>query len=175
MAHGIATFSGSQRLIVLNSGVANFDIEDLYSSWKEFAVSASNLKFAPAFRTIGGDPLTEGIDAGAYFFLQNQASGVSTGDWRIKPAEGDATVTIAGNLVAEDSTLPLTVPTDGDFTVLLLGLQPITQNVDSILTEVENVPEQVWATTTSGNAEAGTFGEHISTKLLTLAKFLGLK
>ena len=35
--------------------------------------------------------------------------------------------------------------------------------------------QSVWGTSISGNAGAGTFGEKISDKLLTLAKFLGLK
>ena len=139
MAHGIGTFNGSSRIITLVSGVISFDVQDLYSEWKEFAAVGSNLKFAPAFRTTGGDPLTAGIDAGAYFFLQNQASGVATGNWRIKPFEADATVIVAGNLVSEDSTFPIAIPTDGEFTVLLAGLQPITQNIDEILVDVQAV------------------------------------
>lgn len=156
MSHNIATFSGTERLVVLDPGVINFDVQDLYSDWKEFTVSGSNLKFAPAFRTIGGDPLSVGIDAGAYFFLQNQVSGTSTGNWRLKPAEADATVSIAGNLVAQDSTLPLAIPTAGDFTVLLLGLQPITQNVDTILTEVQDAAYGDAVTIDTTNGEAGT-------------------
>ena len=125
-------FFGDTLLIVLPSTVTEISVEaDLYSQWKEWIKIGDNAKFPPAFRTIGGDPLTPGIDAGAYFFLQNQDG------WRIKPAEENATVLITGNLAPEDSTLPQAIPTTGTFTVLLLGLQPITQNIDVILEQTQ--------------------------------------
>lgn len=123
-----AEFFGESLRCVLPSGVDEIDIEaGVYSQWKEWTKIGDNAKYPPMFRTVGGDPLTPGIDAGAYFFMQNQYG------WRIRPAEEDATVLITGNLAPEDSTLPLAVETLGAFTVLLLGLQPITQSVETIL------------------------------------------
>lgn len=124
-----ATFDGVNLIITLPSGEAIVDVEtDLYNAWKRFMLAdKQNMRFPLAFRTIGGDELTPGIDAGAYFFLQNDLG------WRIRPAEEDATVLVTGNLAPEDSALPMTIPTAGAFTVLLQGLQPITQSVDSLL------------------------------------------
>jgi len=121
-------FDGNNLRIILPAGITNIDVEaDLYSQWKEWVKLSDNAKFPPAFRTIGGDPLTPGIDAGAYFFIQNQDG------WRIRPAEEDATVFLNGNLAPEDSALDIVVPTLGNFRVLVVNLQPITQNVDALL------------------------------------------
>lgn len=89
-----------------------------------------NSKWLNAFRTVGGDPLTPGVEAGAYFFMQNQAGY----DWRIISTDEDQTVNYNGNLVGEDPALSLIVATPTR-TVLHLGLQPVTQRVDEILTQ----------------------------------------
>jgi hypothetical protein len=125
-----ATFDGPNLRIILPAGENTINVEsDLYSAWKQWVLSDSNnASFPPAFRaSVGGDPLSPGIESGAYFFLQNQDG------WRIRPAEENNTVSVIGNLVAEEPTLALTVPTLGAFTVLLNGLQPITQSVESLL------------------------------------------
>jgi len=126
------TFDGPNLTIILDSGVTTVDVEiDLYSDWKEWMLVSDNAKYPLAFRTIGGDPLTPGIDAGAYFFIQNQNG------WRIRPPEEDITILFSGNLAPEDSSLPILVPTIGAFSVLVDGLQPITQSVQSLLTDIQ--------------------------------------
>lgn len=129
------TFDGDNLLITLNAGGSVHTVDaqvDLYSDWKEWVKLADNAKYPPAFRTTGGDPLTPGISAGAYFFIRNDLG------WRIKPAEEDATITLIGNLAPEDATLGVFNPTVGAFTVAILGLQPITQSVAQILTEQQS-------------------------------------
>jgi hypothetical protein len=125
-----ATFDYVNLIITLPLGQTEVDVErDLYSAWKrsQQANDEPETGAHPAFRTIGGDPLTPGIDAGAYFFIRNDLG------WRIKPAEADATVLITGNLAPEDSSVDILIPTTGDFSVLIAGLQPITQSVDTLL------------------------------------------
>lgn len=126
------TFNGEQLLIILESGVTEVDIEvDLYKAWKLWQLDdpggVTNRKYPPAFRTSAGDPLTGTLDLGGYFYLRNDLG------WRIRPAEEDATIFFTGNLVAETTALPITVPTLGGYTVLINGLQPVTQNVDKIV------------------------------------------
>lgn len=126
----IATFDFTNLRIILPSGDVTIEVErDLYSAWKRAVLlSSANMSAPPAFRpSVGGDSLSPGIEAGAYYFLQNQDG------WRIRPAEEDASVTFTGNLAAEDPALSMTVPTIGAFTVLLNGLQPITQSVELLL------------------------------------------
>ncbi len=131
----IATFDFTNLRIILPSGDVTIEVErDMYSAWKRAAnLSSANMGAPPAFRpSVGGDSLSPGIEAGAYFFLQNQNG------WRIRPAEEDGTITLTGNLAAEDPSLSMTVPTIGAFTVLINGLQPVTQSVEAILTEQQN-------------------------------------
>ena len=127
------TVDGPNLLLILDNTDLIVDVEtDLYSAWKNWVILSDNLKFPEAFRSVGGDPLTPGIDLGATFFLNN-ADG-----WRIKPGESSETYSVIGNLAPEDSTLPLTVPTDGAFTVLINGLQPVTQSVSDLLLQQQN-------------------------------------
>lgn len=127
------SFDGTNLVITLDSGVIEVDVEtDLYSDWKEWFKIGTNSRYPLAFRTFGGDALTATVDAGAYFVFRNNSG------WRIRPAEEDATVLMIGNLAPEDSTLPILIPTIGNYRVLIQGLQPITQNID-------NLPDLVWA------------------------------
>lgn len=126
------TFDGTNLIMTLPSATPDIDSEvDLYSDWKEWVKGTGHL-YAPAFRSIAGDPLNATLDAAPYFFIRNDFG------WRIRPAEENATVFITGSLIAEDSTLPIIIPTIGAYTVLILGLQPVTQNVD-ILTQADGV------------------------------------
>ena len=144
-----ATFDGPNLRIILPAGEREIDVQrDLYSAWKVWALQGDNTKFPPAFRSTGGDPLTPGIDAGAYFFIQNQDG------WRIRPAEEDGTVFFRGNLAPEDSALDIATPTLGDFTVLLLNIQPVTQNIDQILLTQQDAlyNGEVWIDVSAGVA-----------------------
>lgn len=151
-------FDGPNLLITLdplpspNDGAQSLNVQDdLYEEWKLWAnTNPENLKYPPAFRTIGGDPLTPGVEAGAYFFLRNDYG------WRIISSDENQTINYAGNLVGEDSAEELVIPTPTR-TVLHLGLQPVTQRVDEILGIVQDslYGGKVYIDTT-GLGESGT-------------------
>lgn len=142
------TFSGADKLIVVNNGITELDCKvDLYSDWKEFVISGSNAKFRSAFRVFGGDPLGGDLKAGSFFFLQNQ----SGSDWRIRPFEGNHELVIVGNLYGEDTTLPLFVSTVGNYTVsIAIERSSLTQLVSKT---------SAWDYAISGSYASGTFGE----------------
>lgn len=122
-----ATFDGDNLLITLPEAVGgSLEIsveQDLYSDWKEWMKLSDNSKYILAFTTSGGEPITDTLDSGSYFTLNN-ADG-----WRIKPFEADATYTFTGNLIPNDTALPIFTATTGAYTVFINGLQPITQQV----------------------------------------------
>jgi hypothetical protein len=125
-----ATFDGPNLVITLPSGVTDIDVQvDLYSDWKEWYKTGDNAKYPIAFTTSGGDPLTPGVTAGAYYFLQNQHG------WRIRPPEEDITIFLDGNLAPADTDDPMFTITIGNFNTQIIGLQPITQSVSTLLTE----------------------------------------
>jgi len=143
--------------------------------------AADNAKFIESFRTIGGDPLSPGVDAGPYFFLQNQVINGGTG-WRIISTDEDQTINYQGNLVAEAPVLQLINVTPGR-SVLHLGLQPITQRVDEILSLGQTAEYQgsIWIDTINGSAgivyPAGTPQEPVNNlaNAITIANTLSFE
>lgn len=125
----MSTFNGDTKIITLDAptaGVLEVDVNnDLYSEWKVWVTQSDNAKYLPAFRTAAGDPLTPGLSASPYYFIRNDLG------WRIISEDFSQTINYVGNLIAEDSTLPIINVTPGR-SVLHLGLQPVVQNVDQI-------------------------------------------
>jgi len=152
----MATFNGETLVITLDSGVTDISVQDdLYEAWKDWMLASPlNRKYPPAFRTIGGDPLSPVINAGAYFFLQNDLG------WRIKPPEEDITIYLSGNLAAEDSSIDMFIPTTGTFTTALIGLQPVTQIAGGGATAAE-VADAVWDEQLSEHTTTGSTGKQL--------------
>ena len=122
------TFDGESLVITLDSAVTDVNVLDFYKSWKQWQL-AGNMRFPPALRSDGGNPLSSIINQGAYIFLNNVAG------WRIKPPEENITIYFTGNLAVEDTALPAFIPTTGAFTAAILGLQPVTQGVTPVMAE----------------------------------------
>lgn len=150
------TFDGINRLIVVNTAVTGVNVElDLYSDWKEWATTGSNMRFMQAFRSVAGDPIGAGLEIGAYVFLQNQTSSVDgLPGWRIRPQEAHHTLQLEGNLYPENSALPMLTATLGAFTVLA------TVDRSSLTQAAITAPRDVWMVA-SGSYAAGTPGSAI--------------
>jgi len=69
--------------------------------------------------------------------------------------------------------------TSGTFHLTGVGsLEDSSTSIELLQNELTNpatVANQVWETTTSGNTTVGSFGEQVALRLLSVAKFLGLK
>lgn len=123
------TFDGENRLIRVNDNVTFLDVkEDLYSAWKRWAKESDNLKYPAAFRSVGGDPLPGEKSLGSTYFLNLP--------WRIKPFEGNHTLTINGNLYEEDGSSPVTT-TNGSYNVQVI--QQVSSLVDSTVQQLEEI------------------------------------
>ena len=87
------TFDGSNKIIFVNEGVTEINIQqDVYSAWKEWSQYENNVQFDPAVRATGGDPLGNGQFAGDIYFLTN--------DWKLRI---DVTkTTVDGTLFSDD-------------------------------------------------------------------------
>ena len=127
------TFDGDNKLIIINSNVAEIDIKsDVYSAWKRWKRLRDSGKYEQAIRTIGGDPTVNALKAGDIYFLIN--------GWRLQV---DLAVTsISGSLFSDDFTTPL---------VTLEGLPAYQSFVSNLVTGVESsggsggsTPQQVW-------------------------------
>lgn len=108
------TFDGPNKLIIVDNGITELDVQiDLYSDWKEWMSLSDNNKFLYAMRSTGGDPTTGIKYVAPYFFLCN--------GWKIRPYEGDHTLLLTGNLFVDEPEMwggNALVHTVGDFQVL---------------------------------------------------------
>ena len=85
------TFDGPNRLILVNVGVVEIDVQsEIYSAWKSWTQENDNLKYQPAFEAIGGNPTVAGQRLDATYFLIN--------GWRIKPYPGEYSLNLIGNI-----------------------------------------------------------------------------
>lgn len=141
------TFDGPNRLIILSSGTTTLDVQDMYSRWKDWATTGDNLKYAPFFDVVGGNPTVGSNSISNYFFLLGGA--------KIRPQEANHTLTVDGILIDEAGGDPFT-DTLGTFRVRI----------------VQVVPLQAEAVATSGGT-AGLTTEQAA-MLSALAKIHGL-
>lgn len=126
------TFDGPNTTITLASAVGEVGAAEIYSRWKDWVALSDNAKYLPAFRVLGGDPLTATLNAGSYFFVRNDYG------WTIKPPEEDIYIQITGNLYPEDTGgINILAPTTGNF------------NTD-IRLETSSLTQQLVVTTGSG-------------------------
>ena len=168
----VVTFDGPNRIIteISNGGDNALDAREIYSEWKEWVIQSDNAKFLPAFSVIGGDPISPGQFAGSTFFLEN--------GWRIRGAELAHTLEINGNLIVSGGVGVPFVSTTGAFNVSYVvnrsNLVDQVATSGSSLTAAE-IADAVWDEPVSQHTAAGSFGEWVQNRLLTVAKWLGLR
>lgn len=164
------TFDGTNRLIIINFGETSVDVAiDIYGDWKEWVLQSDNSKYTVAVSAIGGDPIGGGRYLGSTFFLEN--------GWKLRPYEGNHVLSVVGNLYTRDGTSPF-VSTIGAYNVLI-SMQ-VSNLIDTVSTSggsftLEQIASAVWNKLIPSNPDTGSYGEHISGRLLTIAHYLGMK
>ena len=148
------TFDPSSKRIILDS--TEVTASQIWVAWVDWVVLSDNSKYLPALKQIGGDELGAGLLIPPYIFLLN--------GWRVRPMESNHSLTITGNLFVDGGGVPV-VNTLGQFQI----------NVNY------TVPVQAQAISTSGSTvsaseiASATWDHPFVNKLLTVAKFIGLK
>jgi hypothetical protein len=105
-------------------GEFTFTVAEIYSEWVDWVAQSDNLKYFPAFKTIGGDPIGGGQYIGNYVFIRNDLG------WRLhSPNTGDVIVNIEGNFFAENSSLPFLETWAGATTTLVSRVSSMTQGI----------------------------------------------
>lgn len=110
----IVTFdpSGPLRIIEISAGGDNeLDWIEIYSEWKVWSTLPGNMKYPPAFRVVGGDPISDIQDLGSTFFL--------LAPWKFRPAELSHRLLLNGNAFTDPAGESPIVPTLGSYTVLV--------------------------------------------------------
>lgn len=128
------TFDGVNKLIIINEGETSLDVQaDVYSAWKQWAITEDNLKYLNPIRTVGGEPTIEGQRLDVTYFLIN--------GWKIKPYSGTYDLTIVGNIFDVDGG-SIKVPAD---------VNRFDPNNITINTNTSVIVRQVETTSTSGS------------------------
>lgn len=169
-------FDGTTRLIHVHPEVTDLSIRsDVYSAWVNWVALYDNLKFAPAIRYSGLDPIPGGQTGDSYFLMNG---------WRLII---DLTkVRVVGVLYSEnfetafyDSNLKPQHPA----TVASLVMSSVTKenvvtgNISDITVPTAQEIATTVAQTLPGSAEVANavWAHSWTAKLLTIAKYLGLK
>jgi len=159
------TFDGENRLIILDAGVTEFTVADLYSRWKEWVQILDNSKWVNAFEeTIGGNPLGSGLELNGYYFLTN--------GWQIRPQEADHDLSVIGDLYPVPDTAELFTDTVADFNVrielqrssaTIIASGGGSGSIDE--TTINAIASAVWAQLLTDNANPNSFGEYLQKQL----------
>jgi len=170
------TFDGPNRLILVNRDVTTIDVkQDLYSDWKEWMLQEQNSRFAQAFSVVGGEPIGGGQFVGTTFFLEN--------GWRIRSWEGDHSLVLEGNLYTREEGQYPFLPVLGTYSVnyimarssLVQAIQVGGTTTGSVGPTAVEIATAVWNYNTSQSFSTNTFGNYVTTRLLTIAQYLGMK
>lgn len=106
-------------------GVFSFSIYELYSEWKRWCLQGDNLKYLPAFRTIGGDPIGAGQYVGFYLFLRNDI-----GWCGMPPDINPVIMMIDGSFFGESPNLPVMNMIPGNTTSLIINRSALTMGIE---------------------------------------------
>ena len=145
-------FDGVNKTITLDADESDYvnntittEVIDIYRAWKEWCVSGDGLKYPPAFRAIGNDPIGGGVYVGSYFFMQE--------GWRgVPPSRDNVVLILKGNLYTEVQGAMVLDPLPEYTTTLIMQNSSLTQTVqissasalkDDERTKLLNVPTAV--------------------------------
>jgi hypothetical protein len=148
-------FDPIAKRIILD--VTNITASEIWIAWIDWVATSDNSKYLPALKQVGGDELGSGLAIPPYMFLLN--------GWRVRPMEANHTLVITGNLFVDGGGVPV-VQTLGAFNVSAQFTVPV--QAQAILTGGSSGPTAV-------EIADATWEHPFVSKLLTVAKFLGLK
>lgn len=168
LAYDKVDFDGINKLILVHPEVTQLDIRaDVYSAWVDWTSRRDNSKFLPAIRYTGYDPMGAGMYTGDVYFLRN--------GWRL--CLNIDKVRVTGVLFSDDydtayytynlveqhpARVAALVTTYEKEVPATVTPESIRQEIDANSIKLANLANEVW-------------DHEFVAKLLTVAKFLGLK
>ena len=159
------TFDGINKLIIINPDEPVVSVKnDIYSAWKEWARIRDHAKFLPAMRSTGGDPIGGASFTGDTYFLIN--------NWRVYIEDA---CEIDGVIYSDDYPSPFITASNAN--IVRSTVSNLVQNLGftgTIDADNTQIAQAVWDFLLADANTSGSVGERIS-KLLTVAKYLGLK
>lgn len=165
-------FDGINRIIYVHPEVTTLNIRtDVYSAWIDWVILRDNSKFLPSIRYTGFDPIGGGNYTGDSYFLVN--------GWKL--SVDLAKVKVTGVLFSDDYDTAYYTP---DLTAQYPATVAALVNTVSLPSTTTITPAEMWAYSnrslsveppTAQQIADTTWSHTFVSKLLTVAKFLGLK
>ena len=161
-------FDGVAKIIYVHPEVTSLDIrQDVYSGWMDWVVLRDNAKFLPPIRVTGFDPIGAGQYTGDTYFLIN--------GWKL--SVDLVKVRVTGVLFSDDyATAFYTTGMQAQFPATVSSLVS-TVTLPAGAAEVWQYAERTLSTPPPSAEQTATavWAHSFTSKLLTVAKFLGLK
>jgi hypothetical protein len=161
-------FDGANKVILVHPEVTSLDIrQDVYSAWVDWLVLRDNMKFLPAIRYTGYDPIGGGKFTGDTYFLTN--------GWKLSVDLRKVAVT--GVLFSDNyDTAYYTPDMQAQYpAVVATVVNTVTIQIPAVVTAAE-IRSEIDANSTKLAGMPNAVWQHsFVSKLLTVAKFLGLK
>lgn len=165
-------FDGPNKIIYVAEGVTELDIKiDVYSAWKEWILgnqeNPNGSVWPEAISAIGGEPLSDVLNVGSTFFLEN--------GWRIQPypSKSPYILSVNGNIYTREAGGNPFLFAEG-VSVNLLRSNLVDQLVaTAAVTEqdYQNIAQKVWEYTKlldTGVNSYGTLVKDIDSDLTTV-------
>jgi hypothetical protein len=147
-----ATINFGSELIIMNAGATEYDVQEVYSLWKDQVLIGSNAQYDFAFAILGGNP-TAGVNfIPFYTYLTN--------GWRIRPQEASHTLNVVNGILLVDGGGDPFVNTLGSFVVRINYQQPV--QALSVSTSGSSLTAQdVWDYLASNPTTANSMKDYI--------------
>ena len=169
-------FDGPNKIIFVNEGVTELDVQsDLYSAWKEWKINTpeqgTGLTWDKAFTAVGGDLITDDVNLGVTYFLEN--------GWRIQPFPSKAgyTLTINGNIYTRETGENINLFAEGvsvslERSNIVEQIRIESLGVNITESDIAAIADEVWNEALSDHVAAGSTGQKlgkIATKIQDIA------
>ena len=153
-------FDGINKIIYVHPEVTNLDVrQDIYSGWADWVVLRDNAKFLPAIRYTGYDPIGGGQYTGDTYFLTN--------GWKL--SIDLSKVRVIGVLYSDNYDTAFYTPNMSAQYPATVSSLVNTVTINTVTVDPNPLPP------TAIEVANAVWLHSFTSKLLTVAKFIGLK
>jgi len=156
-------FDPYNKWILITAPTTDITALEIYSEAMDWSDDPENLDSSPPMYAYGKFPLGGGADSDSIFVI-NASDG-----WKIKPYNGNYQLIVRGTIITDDES-PRNIPPDSGVVVIVYQVSS-----QGIIVDTGGGGTSAWDALVSSHDTPGTFGAFVGKKLLTLAKYIGLK
>lgn len=160
------TIDFANKLIIMDAGAVEYDVQGVYSIWKDTIRLTNNTQYDFAFSIVGGNTIS-GVKSIPYYTFQ--ANG-----WKARPDEANHTLAVVSGVLVGESGLDPFVDTLSPFTVRINYEQPVQAIAISTTGGSGATAAEVWDYNISAISGSGKAGKKLKDSL-GLGEFIALQ